>query len=153
MKKNLFLFSIIVLFSCSQNESDNGVRNISVDETAKINFTDLFKEYKLIFPESKDSAWFGLNIERIEKYHDKLFLLNNTQRAKNILCFDTDGHFLFNIDKLGNGPGEYTDLSNFMIDKQLNAIVLDVFGNQYGFYEYMYFSIDGEYLYSKESPK
>jgi hypothetical protein len=153
MKKIFPLVIIVLLFlSCKQNTENKAIENIQVDNTDKVNFTDLFSEYKLIFPESKDSAWFGTSIKRIEKYQDKIFILNELQTRRNILCFDTNGRFLFNIDKSGRGPGEYTSLKDFLIDNFLNVLVLDVVGNQYGFAEYMYFSLDGEYLYSKKAP-
>jgi hypothetical protein len=153
MKKKHLLYSFIfILVSCSRNSVNNEDGYIPVDNTERINFTDLFKEYKLIFPESKDSAWFGLYISKIEIIDKKMFLLNQSQRGSDILCFDENGHFLFNIDKVGNGPGEYLSIIDFMVDRQLSTIVLSVVGNKYGYHELMYFSLDGEYLYSKKGP-
>jgi hypothetical protein len=152
MRKIFPLVVILLLFlSCKQNTENKAIKNIQVDNTDKVNFTDLFSEHKLIFPESKDSAWFGSSIRRIEKYPGKIFILNELQTRRNILCFDVNGRFLFNIDKTGNGPGEYTYLGDFLIDNNLNVLVLNVVGNQYGRDEYMYFSLDGEYLYSKKA--
>jgi len=143
------LFLILLLFSCKKHDSNQNVIHIKVDDTKKVNFSAIFNEYEFIFPESRDSAWIGLLIRKMEKINGKIFLYNLTSVGSNVLCFDTKGKFLFNIDRLGNGPKEYTLLKDFMIDKQLNMLVLDVIGNQYGSNEYMYFDLDGKYLYSK----
>ena len=146
-------FSVLVLlfllFSCRKHENNQDVIRIKVDNTEKVNFSALFDEYAFIFPESKDPGWIGLLIRKMEKMEEKIFLFNLTTTGSNILCFDTKGRFLFIIDKFGQGPGEYTLLTDFMLDKQLNVLVLDVIGNQYGRNEYMYFDLDGNYLYSK----
>jgi hypothetical protein len=153
MKIRVFsIVFLIILFSCSSETDNKKDGYIQVYNTDKVNFTDLFEEYELIFPESTDLALVGVSIERLEKHRDKIFLLNRTNKGYNILCFDTNGHFLFTIDKKGNGPGEYSALKDFLIDKQLDAILLDVVGNQYGFDEYMYFDLGGNYLYSKKGP-
>jgi hypothetical protein len=120
---------------------------IKVDSPDKIKFSDLFDEYRLIFPELKDSSLFGTEIMMIEKYKDRIYLLNQIQRDKNILCFDTCGKFLFSIDRLGQGPGEYTFLSYFFIDTYLNNIVISSEKNKW-----LYFDLDGKYLYSKTLP-
>jgi hypothetical protein len=115
-----------------------------MDKSDKTDFSDLFSEYKLIFPEAKDSAFFGLQILRIEKYQNKIYLLNQVQREHNLLCFDTTGRFLFCIDRKGNGPGEYSYLGDFFIDKQLNMLVLDA-SNQY-----LYCNLNGDYQYTRK---
>jgi hypothetical protein len=77
-------------------------------------------------------------------------MLNETQSGRNILSFDTTGRFLFNIDKVGHGPGEYNTLKDISIDEQQDLLVLDVLGNLYKIDEYMYFDTAGKFLYSKE---
>jgi hypothetical protein len=137
---------ILLLYSCNKQEhSDVAVGIIDIDSRNKINFSDLFSEWHLIFPESKDSSFFGLEILRIEKYMDRLYLLNQKQTGKNVLCFNTEGRFLFSIDRYGNGPGEYTYLGDFFIDTKTNNIVVTDEGN-----EWLYFDMDGSYLYSKK---
>ncbi|GHT61492.1 hypothetical protein AGMMS50239_12510 [Bacteroidia bacterium] len=139
---------ILLLCSCHKQENNNAeIEIIDIDSRDKINFSDLFSEWHLIFPESKDSSFFGLEILRIEKYMDRLYLLNQKQTGKNILCFNLEGRFLFSIDKIGNGPGEYTYLGDFFIDTKIDNIIISNEGN-----EWLYFDMDGNYLYSKRLP-
>jgi hypothetical protein len=85
---------IFLLCSCKRQENNSTVIDIiDIDSRDKINFSNLFSEWQLIIPESKDSSFFGLDILRIEKYKDRLYLLNQKQAGKNILCFNTDGQF------------------------------------------------------------
>ena len=149
MRHLFFIIILFMIFSCNKHEGKQNVINIKVDNSEQVNFSSLFNEYEFIFPESKDSAWIGLYIQKIEKMQEKLFLYNETPTGSNILCFDTKGRFLFSIDKFGKGPGEYTSLKDFLLDKSQNLLVLDVIGNKYGQNEYMYFNLDGNYLYSK----
>jgi hypothetical protein len=140
---------ILLICACNkQKENDTGIDHIDIDSSDQINFSNLFDEFYLIFPESKDSSFFGLDILRIEKYEDRLYLLNQKQSSKDILCFDTNGRFLFSINKIGRGPGEYTFLNYFFIDKQISNLILSVERN-----EWLYFDLDGHYLHSKILPQ
>jgi hypothetical protein len=146
------LFAVFCMFlycACSKQKDSNDIAEhfIKVDSPDKIKFSDLFDEYRLIFPETTNSSLFGSLITKIERYKDRLYLLNEMQSGRNILCFDTCGKFLFPIDKLGQGPGEYTFLSYFFIDTYLNSIIIVSEGNLW-----LYFDLDGNYLYSKKLP-
>ena len=145
----MILVFIFLLFSCKKQENNKDVVLIKYNDTEKVNFSDLFDECAFIFPESKDPAWFGLQIRKMEMIQEKMFLYNLTSTGSNILCFDTKGKFLFDINRFGQGPGEYTLLNDFMIDKKHNILILDVTGNQYGRNEYIYLDLNGNYLYSK----
>jgi len=149
MRKLLSTIFFIFLLSCKDIENNQNIINIVVDKNENINFSDLFNEYKFIFPESKDPGWIGITILKIEIINDNIFLLNQTQTGNNILCFDSKGRFKFTINKIGQGPGEYNFLNDFFIDKHLNLLVLDVVGNQFGFREYIYYDYNGSYLCSK----
>jgi hypothetical protein len=142
------MICVCIFCRCTQQkENDTGIEHISIDSSEKIKFSDLFSEYRLIFPETTDSSFFGIIISKIERYKDRLYLLNETQHGRNILCFDTCGKFLFPIYKLGQGPGEYTFLSYFFIDTYLNSIIISSEGNLW-----LYFNLNGKYLYSKQLP-
>jgi hypothetical protein len=137
---------ILLLGACSREKSSQ-IETIDIASSIRINFSDLFSEYHLIFSESKDSAFFGLDILRIEKYDNRLYILNQKQSGKDILCFDMNGRFLFAIDRMGHAPGEYSYLGDFFIDTQLNALILTSEGGKW-----LYFDLNGNYLYSKTIP-
>ncbi len=136
------LFFICACFGCEEkNEENNAVKVIDIQSSVTANISDLFQEFKWVQLETNDSCFVGLFIEKIECYKDKIFLLNAHQSHSNILCFDMDGNFLFKIDRLGNGPGEYTYLGDFFIDKTQECIVLQTLGN-----EFMQFDLEGNFI-------
>jgi hypothetical protein len=144
MKQIIIILSSLLFFSCQQ-KSNNDFITINIDKTKTVNFTDLFKEYYMVFPESTDSSLIGAMILRIEAYNERIYLLNMRSSGNNILCFNKDGNFLFSIDKIGYGPEEYTILNDFFIDKKLNHLILLVESGKI-----MHLNMDGKYLYSKQ---
>jgi hypothetical protein len=61
----------------------------------------------------------------------------------NFLCFDLSGKFLFNIDRIGQGPGEYTYFDDFFVDTNLQHLVF-INGNK----RFMHFDLNGNFLYN-----
>jgi hypothetical protein len=65
--------------------------------------------------------------------------------AKGVFVFDGEGNFLFQIGKLGQGPGEYTSISDFSIDTQQRLIyILD----HHAVEAHVYMLDKGEYVKS-----
>jgi hypothetical protein len=149
--KYFIYFLVICLFilaACNKQKVNLAeIECIDLNSTKKINFTDLFTDYRLIFPEVTDLSLFGIEIMKCEVYQDKIYLLNQKQSGKDLLCFNTDGKFLFSIDKNGNGSEEYTYLGDFFIDRQKDNLILSCEAN-----ECMYFDLEGNYLFSKKLP-
>jgi len=137
----------MIFASCIDRKTDtNEVNFIQVDTNKKIKFSEIFTEYSLFFPETTDSSLIGAGIGRIEISDDsRLYLLNLTNSGYNILCFNSNGSFNFCLDRKGDGPGEYSYLGDFFIDRKLNSLVLVVEGGKI-----MYFTLDGQYLSTKE---
>jgi hypothetical protein len=124
MKKYLVIFTLIICFACGSEKPDSGdLEVILAKSSLEAKATDLFEQIKVIPLETTDSSLVGGYVGRIEIWDNKIFLLNELQSHKNILCFDLSGKFLFKIDKMGQGPGEYTYLDDIFIDKNLNHVV------------------------------
>ena len=150
MKRLFYLLICAFLFyTCTnQTKKDGDLEYINIDSPEKADFSELFSEFQLIFPETTDSSLFGVAIWRIESHKDRLYLLNQKQSGANILCFNINGHFLFALDKLGNGYGEYTILADFFIDTKENNIVVISEGHKW-----LYYDMDGNYLFTKNCAK
>ncbi|MDR2425470.1 MAG: 6-bladed beta-propeller [Prevotellaceae bacterium] len=148
MKITCLAMCAFLFYNCTeQQKKDADLERIDIHSSEKIAFSELFSEYSLIFPETTDSSFFAEAITRIEKYKDRLYLLNRKalwSLNKTILCFDTTGQFVFMLDKKGQGPGEYTFLADFFIDKKDNCIVIIGESNKW-----LYYDLDGNYLYTK----
>lgn len=128
----IFIFIILSysLISCStQEESYLKGEIVRVDP---INYASsqpdsLLKEINYIPLETLESSYIG-EIEKIIPFEDRYYVLNGPI-ASSVACFSSEGKFLFKIQAIGRGPGEYGDLSDFLIDKENRHLeLLDLYG-------------------------
>ncbi|WP_313381508.1 6-bladed beta-propeller [Proteiniphilum saccharofermentans] len=143
----LILFLGIVV-SCKKTEtSDINIRRIDIEKATKSNISTLFDNIDFIPLETTDQGLTGLEISRMECIDDRMYLLNKMSSHSNILCFNKEtGKFLFAIDRIGQGPDEYTYLGDFLIDYDRRNIVL-LSENR----RYLYFDLDGNFLFDKKA--
>lgn len=143
----LILFFAIVV-SCKKTEtSDINIRRIDIEEATKSNISTLFDDIDFIPLETTDQGLTGLEIIRMECIDDRMYLLNKMSSHSNILCFNNEaGKFLFVINRIGQGPNEYTYLGDFLIDHDMRDIVL-LSENR----RYLYFDLDGNFLFDKKT--
>jgi hypothetical protein len=116
----VILFYFCCFFSCSNKiESNSDVEIIYAKSDIKESASNIFEQIKVIPLETTDSSLIGRAIDGIEVWDDKLFIQNYLGSHTNILCFDLSGKYLFNIDRMGQEPEEYTYLGDFFIDEHL----------------------------------
>jgi hypothetical protein len=142
--KRVIIISIFVAIwvSCNNEISDSGkIETIQLKSSLKEKASNLFKEAKVIPLETTDSSLI-VRIKRIEIWNDNIFVLNELKSHNNILCFDLGGKFLFSIDRMGQGPGDYSYLGDFIIDENLNHLIL-VSENS----RTLHFDLQGNFLY------
>jgi hypothetical protein len=92
MKKFNFIYLVacifIVLYACNEQKEHKkgagGIARIGINSTEKINFTDLFTDYRLIFPEATDSSLFGIMIQRCEVHKNRIYLLDMKRYGANM---------------------------------------------------------------------
>lgn len=108
---------LLTLYSCKQQtvfNRNNATCNIDLKKMDSPSFKEYFSKIELIPLETSDSSLIKSIDERIF-YKGKFYICDNEQ--KRVLVFDRTGKFRFTIDKRGNGPGEYSDLSSFQINR------------------------------------
>lgn len=139
--------SFSFFFSCAEPQHSNGnIQVIDINASNNIKLAELFSDCKVIPLETTDSSLIGLAIDRMERYKGRIYILNQLQSHKNMICFDSSGNFLFNIDRIGRAPDEYTFLGDFFIDLNKKQLVLVSEAGRY-----VFFDLDGKYLYSKKT--
>ena len=113
MKKIVaIIFCMLLITSCNRQTAnrDNATCRIDLKKVDTPSFYDYFSRIEIIPLETSDESLIRDIGERL--YHNgKYYIFDRPQ--KKILVFDRKGKFLYNIDKRGNGPGEYSDLSSF----------------------------------------
>ncbi|MDR0724744.1 MAG: 6-bladed beta-propeller, partial [Prevotellaceae bacterium] len=78
-------------------------------------------------------------IYQILVYKDRLYLLDRFQ-TKSVFCYSKDGKFLYQIDKKGQGPGEYIEICNISIDHDNDRLLL------YTGHTVLEYDLDGNYV-------
>lgn len=67
-------------------------------------------------------------IDKIILHRDRIYILDS--KTKKIFVFNQNGNFLTQINKFGRGPGEYSNISDFLIDSINDNIELWDNGNK-----------------------
>jgi hypothetical protein len=81
-------------------------------------------------------------ITKIRTHNDRIYVLTGSISRMKLLCFDINGHFLFQIGKRGRGPGEYFTLRDFNINIWHQRIELyDIYNDKM-----IYYDFDGNYI-------
>lgn len=129
---------IFLLFGCS----NMGKRNNNLDDIPTIivpdlgvpdelyieNIDGLFDSIRFVPLETDSNCMIG-EINKIEFYDDKFFILD-WDITKTLFCYDKNGKFLYKINNVGKGPGEYLSLTDFSINEQKKELVLLDFRSQ-----------------------
>lgn len=106
------LLGMILVMSCCRIKENISNASYKVDLGANIapSFYDYFSKIEIIPLETSEKSLIKYVAERV--YHNgKYYILDRPQRK--LLVFDKKGNFLYDINKYGNGPGEYTELYGF----------------------------------------
>jgi hypothetical protein len=144
--KKLLVCSLIALTVSCKDVTVTDIPVIQANTNSKAKISQLFSSVEIIPLETDSSGLMGLMFMRIETFRDRIYILNQLPFHKNILCFDNEGHYLFTLDRIGNGPGEYTYLGDFFINRKNKQLVL-----MSEHRKCYYFDLDGQFLFKRQS--
>jgi hypothetical protein len=119
------LFILVLFIGYSQKpKQDIGVKSYPVDprKVEKIVASVIFDSIVYVPLESPDEALVGNNIAKMEIVNSLLYILD--KQTNTIWCFNQKGKYINKISKKGQGPGEYTSIFDFAIDRAKNHIVI-----------------------------
>ncbi len=117
--------SFFMLTSCSSKSQKQGtaVEKAKLIELKKTNQKECLNDY--IGKIEILKLYTDLNIVEISKvifFRDNYYILD--KKTSKLLVFNKEGYFLQKIGSRGQGPGEYTKLTEFEIDKKNNLLLL-----------------------------
>jgi len=127
----LYFFLVSVLFiSCNNNTRENNqqiskakyiydLKQSENDQTQEIRIGDI----KYIPLETNQESLLG-HVAKIMFRLNKFYIYDDVSHG--IYVFDQNGKFLLRISKLGKGPGEYVQLTDFDVDDFGNIYIWDV---------------------------
>lgn len=125
-RTSAFLIAIMItccLFvSCMMN-SDKNNESLDLRRNDKVSLFDYFSDIGIIPLETKEGAYLSMTLGEADKvfvHNNKFFLLDYEQ--DDILVFDTEGKYLYRLDKKGKGPEEHSSIKDFNINRFTNNI-------------------------------
>ncbi len=133
MRTKLLIILVTVFCSCgrkSTNEANNADAVIKIDllsepESENIKVSDIATAIEYIPLQTNEGALIK-TITKIVACDNKIYIRN---RYDDILCFSKEGNFLYNLNKIGRGPGEYTFIRDFDISSDNKTLVVLSSGN------------------------
>lgn len=152
--KYIILLSVLFFVSCTRNKSEKADTNVQnselytipvadlkfqIDFGSKIDVSPYIKSIKYVKLEMTDESMIG-GIYSMEAFEDKLYILDDVTR--NVYVFSIEGDFLFVLNKVGQGPGEYAQIDFFSIDRnERQMIVADLVS-----YNILRYDLDGNFV-------
>ena len=149
-KKFFCCFFSVFLMSCSTRQAEqsdlplNGDRyiiDLDVERDTSIPLSSLFKNVRTIVLETGDSYLIG-SLDDLQVFDGYIYILDS-RKAKSLFVFDMEGRFIRKIGRVGNGPGEYSEIKDFTLDTKNGFIFLLGAVNRV-----LKYQLDGTYVYT-----
>ena len=105
-------------------------------------YLDTVKYVKLEFT---DKSIIG-QIDKVVIYEERIYILDT--QTSSLFVFDMEGRYLHKIARIGQGPGEYTALHFFDIDRENRHIVLTDLQTSW----IMRYDLNGNFLFRQKIP-
>ena len=115
------------------------------DELKQVDFISKIDSVKFVELEFGDESII-VDISKVEVFEDRIYVLD--PKSSSLFVFDIDGNFIFKINSIGNGPGEYAQLDYFDLDYNNREIVLTDLMS----YWIMRYDLSGNYISRKKIP-
>ena len=142
LRSSLKLFFLFILGCSYQNEEAISSYPVSKEAESEFQLSEIAKSVEYISLETSDESLLRL-IQDVKQYKNKLYVVDFPGR---ILVFDTSGEFIRQIGSEGEGPGEFNNLSSFVIDED-SEILYVASGNRL-----ISYTLENEYLAEKKFP-
>lgn len=150
----LLILIFISLINCKGEETSlfyNDFTPIIINASIKstkidsINEIILFKSVlELVDIDKQD---YIASIDKLIKHNNKYYILD--KQKSNLFVFANTGRFIKKIGNRGNGPGEFSHISDFLIDPKNNVIYI-LSGNDVAINS---FTLDGEFINKVRFPE
>ena len=113
----IFLATVLTIISC-KTSAELTCEAIDIDSATRVD-TVRFSRYlnppQIIKLETNKNCIIQ-EIYRLDVFDDKLYILD--EKSNRLIVFDSNGRYLYDIGKNGNGNKEYLQISDVSIDRQ-----------------------------------
>lgn len=135
MKIFFYLLLIITSLSCTQKETSNDAKILKIDwgnVNNAFDYSPMVEDSVIMIPlETTEECLIGEVTKLI--FQDNLFYIADNI-SKSIFVFDMSGKLKTKVHSVGNGPGEYTNISYFTVHGT-DMIIFDHFMGKFLFYD------------------
>jgi hypothetical protein len=133
----IICISCIYITDNQGRKPDNGIV-LDIDELITeelVYFSELFTDFHIITLETDTNSLFSV-ISNMKLVGDTLFIFDRI-KTKSVYIFNNEGYLINKVSKIGRGPGEYTQVSDFEIDTEEKSIyILDWPSKKMNIYDY-----------------
>lgn len=144
MKKQIWILILILLASCQTRDNgkpDTAIIPIRLDwekVVDELDYSYMVKDSVLVVPlETRDDCLIGEITKMV--YQNNLIYVSD-KKSKAIYVFNTAGKLMMKLRAVGNGPGEYLNITSFAV-RGTDIVIYDHFASQLQFY-----NAKGEYI-------
>ena len=132
-----FILLCLFIISCKQNKDKTGNPIfVNTNQTSNYDLFDFVDSVRFIKLQTTDDNLIG-SINKVFFDDNQIIVVDS--KVKQILVFDVEGNYSHNINKRGQGPGEYVSMSVVRYDHQKKCI----FVYDASTYKMLIYSIDG----------
>lgn len=94
--------------------------------------------------ETSDESIIGV-IDRIQLFNGNIYVLDR-YKTKSLKCFEMNGTYIRTIGRIGNGPGEYVEITDFLFDEN-GITIYDQFQHKF-----IFFNDKGDFVDERKLP-
>lgn len=110
-----FITSLMVACSPKRAHIVSSHENITLNNISELTISEIVDSIHTIILDERSEAIVG-NIDKIRIIDSTIYIGDFTSNV--ITAFDLNGNYLFHIDNIGQGPGEYVAIKSFAADSK-----------------------------------
>ena len=120
MFRSIYIFiGLCILLPSCQEDKNKEVSNVqeidcSFDKSMTIKMSEITDSIEIVPLETKEESFIGM-ASKIKTYNRKYYIGTGMPQINKILVFNANGEYITQLDKVGVGPDEYTEIKDFII--------------------------------------
>ena len=119
-----YLIMMLAFVSCGERKpASNAILRLDLSQSTSDTLNVLDKMYPLevIVLETTDESLLG-SVDKLIEANGNYYVLDHVRKC--VLVFEGTGKFLHRVGRVGQGPGEYSTLSDFIVDEHTGCLYL-----------------------------
>jgi hypothetical protein len=135
----------VLCCSCDKKQpvGDHPVLKVELTERP-VSVLDIFDKVEIIPLETSEASLFS-RIDKVEFYENTFYI--HSMGAKSVFMFDPEGRYVNKIQRIGRGPGEYTEAYDFVLHPTTGTIsILNPWGS------ILNYDLEGNFIVENELP-